>query len=153
MSALTGPANLPASIDAAPREMRPPSTLRCFALLVAVKAGLRVLGFGRTHGIIVRISRGRDSAVEGSQPIVNATAERVVMAAAFFPGRALCLEQSLALYLLLRRMGIQAVLQFGVQTYPFAAHAWVEHAGLPVQERDEFLRRFTPLIAPLEPLS
>jgi hypothetical protein len=122
-----------------------PSSVRCFALLVAVKAALLLLGFGRTHRLVMRLSSGKPAAVAGSFPIVSATADRVAMAAAFFPGRALCLEQSLSLYLLLRRMGIQADLRFGVQAYPFAAHAWVEHGGEAVNESAELIRHFAAL--------
>jgi hypothetical protein len=136
---------VPATAVGRPRDLRPPSTGRCFLLLLAIRAALRVLGFGRTHRIVLRLARGGAAAATGCLPTVNATAERVSMAAAFIPGRALCLEQSLALYLLLRRRGIQAALRLGVQAYPFAAHAWVEHAGEPVKEAAEFLQRFAVL--------
>lgn len=105
---------------------------------------LLALGFGLTYRAVTRLTRNRGATVEGCTDVVNATAERVAMTAAFVPGRALCLEQSLALYFLLRRMGIQVTLRLGVQAYPFAAHAWVEHAGEPVNESAEKLRPFVP---------
>ena len=67
------------------------------------------------------------------------------MAALFYPGRARCLEQSLALYVLLRRRGVPAELKLGVQPYPFNAHAWVELNGSPLNERLETVRQFVPL--------
>jgi hypothetical protein len=66
------------------------------------------------------------------------------MAAAFFPGRALCLEQSLTLWYLLRQSRVQATLRLGVQPYPFGAHAWVEHAGEAVNENREILKAYVP---------
>lgn len=127
------------------REVGVPSARRCFAFLVGIKVSLLILGFGRTYRIIARLTRSKDAAVGGCTVAVNATAERVAIAAAFFPGRALCLEQSLAIYFLLRRMSLQATLQLGVQAYPFAAHAWVEHAGEPVNESREKLKSLVPL--------
>jgi hypothetical protein len=134
---------VPATAVGRQRDLRPPSTVRCFVLLLAIRAALRVLGFGRTHRFVLRHARGGPAAAIGCLAAVNATAERVAMAAAFVPGRALCLEQSLALYLLLRRRGIQAALRLGVQAYPFAAHAWVEHSGEPVHEAAERLKSFS----------
>ncbi len=72
-------------------------------------------------------------------------AYHVAVAAAFFPGRAVCLEQSLALYLLLRRRGVPAELRLGVQAYPFYAHAWVELDGEPVNEDRETVDKFRAL--------
>ena len=56
------------------------------------------------------------------------------MAGALYPGRALCLEQSLALYYLLRRRGVPVRYCQGVQPYPFEAHAWVEYGGTPIND-------------------
>ncbi len=43
-----------------------------------------------------------------------------------------CLQKSLVLTELLARRGIPATLVIGVRPDPFAAHAWVEHAGRPL---------------------
>lgn len=67
---------------------------------------------------------------------------RVSRVAAVIPLRLRCLEQALALYGLLRVVGIVADLQLGVCAQPFAAHCWVEVAGVPIAEspgvRDEY---------------
>jgi transglutaminase-like putative cysteine protease len=76
---------------------------------------------------------------------VERAAYHVAVAAAFFPGRAVCLEQSLALYLLLRGRGVPAELRLGVQVYPFYAHAWVELHGEPVNEDRETVEKFRML--------
>jgi hypothetical protein len=67
------------------------------------------------------------------------------MAAAFYPGRALCLEQSIALLGSLRWAGVDARLRLGAQPYPFKAHAWVEYDGRPLHEDEESLTSFVPL--------
>lgn len=125
-------------------ETRVPSRLACLAVLSAVKVGLLTLGFGRLFAVASRQLRGR-AAAEAPAAVLRETARRVALVAAFFPGRALCLEQSLALWTLLRRRGIEADLRLGVQPYPFGAHAWVEHRGEPVNERPEFVGSFLTL--------
>ncbi len=121
-----------------------PSVPACALALVAVKLGLVLAGFGRTFAAASWLVRGR--ARTAVTPTVLAGAvRRVALVAAFYPGRALCLEQSLTLWLLLRRRGIDADLRLGVQPYPFGAHAWVEHRGEPVNESPEFVRTFTIL--------
>jgi hypothetical protein len=67
------------------------------------------------------------------------------MAGAMYPGRAMCLEQSLTLYYVLRRMGIHAEYRQGVQPHPFRAHAWVEYEGAPINDLAEHVRLFTLL--------
>lgn len=128
-----------------PAELRPPSLAATAALLTAVRLGLRTVGFGRVLTLARRWAdpRGREVVVERAalEPVV----ERVAMAAAFFPGRAECLEQSLTLYLLLRRRGVAVELRLGVQPYPFAAHAWVEHDGVPLNDRAEMLTSYVRL--------
>jgi hypothetical protein len=119
-----------------------PGIPTCFATLLATRTSLKLLGFRRTVRL-VRWWTGR----LGPRP-ARFTPERaaraVAIAGAFFPGRAICLEQSIALFLILRRLGQEATLRIGVQPYPFLAHAWVEHGGSPVLEQEESLRRFVP---------
>ena len=117
---------------------------RCALALLAVRARLRARGFGPTVAWARR--RGARAAGAGLAPEeVERAAYHVAVAAAFFPGRAVCLEQSLALYVLLRRRGVAAELRLGVQAYPFHAHAWVELDGEPVNEHRETVERFRSL--------
>jgi hypothetical protein len=87
----------------------------------------------------------RHPTVSASAADVRRVADRVAVIAAFFPGRALCLEQSLALYWLLRRRGVSARLRVGVHPAPFTAHAWIEYDGAPVNEDDDRIRELLPL--------
>ena len=126
------------------RSPSPPSLLGCALALVAVKLALMVVGFGRTFATGRWLVRRRGAEVV-TPAVLSDAVRRVALVAAFFPGRALCLEQSVTLWLLLRRRGIDAELRLGVQPYPFGAHAWVEHRGEPVNEDPEFVRTFTIL--------
>ncbi len=125
-------------------ETRAPGGLLCLAVLVTVKLGLLTLGFGRCFALASRLLRARAGA-DAPAVMLRETVRRLAVVAAFFPGRALCLEQSFALWVLLRRRGIDADLRLGVQPIPFGAHAWVEHRGQPVNERPEFVSSFLTL--------
>jgi hypothetical protein len=83
--------------------------------------------------------------VPADDPLVEQVAYRVAAAAALYPGRARCLEQSLTLLRELRRRGVESRLRFGIYPYPFEGHAWVEVQGRAVNETDDYLSMLTPL--------
>jgi hypothetical protein len=102
-------------------------------------AAVNLLGFQRSLGMARWLGRG-----VRPMPDAGLTAESarvVITAAAFYPRRAMCLEQSLALFILLRRRGVDAQLKFGIQTLPFSAHAWVEVDGMPVNEKQDHVEQ------------
>ena len=120
--------------------------------LTVVRGLLLTLGYARARGLADRATASSLEHPTGvtqddSFDLASRVAAQVVWAGVFFPGRANCLEQSLTLYLLLRRRGIDAQLQLGVQPYPFVAHAWVEFCGRPINETEERIRHFHPLRA------
>lgn len=123
-----------------------PGVLRCMLALLAVRLHLKARGFGRSVARARRLgAHGADGGlVDG---LAEQTAHRVAVAGAFFPGRAVCLEQSLALYVLLRRRGVPAELRLGVVPSPFHAHAWVEVDGAPLNEDAETVAKFLPMPA------
>jgi hypothetical protein len=82
---------------------------------------------------------------QASMDTVRAAEYRVAMAAALYPGRAKCLEQSLVLYCLLRRKGIGVHYYQGVRPYPFQAHAWVEYRGEVINDVPEHVAQFARL--------
>ena len=73
------------------------------------------------------------------------TAKMVTAAAHRGPYRANCLQQSLVLWWLLRRQGIESDLRIGVHktSGSLAAHAWVERLGHVLNESDDVHERFT----------
>jgi hypothetical protein len=130
------------------RDARVPSVLACMVLLATVKLALAICGFERARRLLLAWS-GSVPPTEADLSLVQRTEHAVALAAALFPGRALCLEQSLALHALLRRAGVDSRLRLGVQPHPFAAHAWVEVAGEPVNDVLEHTSHFTPLPDPV----
>jgi hypothetical protein len=124
---------------------RVPSVFHCLAQLVLVKVALNCLGFGRTvalYGGSAVVAVADDN---GSERIVEKVARQVSAAAALYPGRALCLEQSLVLHRALMRRGVASRIRFGVQPYPFGGHAWVEYRGRAVNENAQRISQLTPL--------
>jgi transglutaminase-like putative cysteine protease len=122
---------------------RVPSFLTSFATIALTDLALRRLGFARSVALARRFGKPRRS--ENDRPeLTEKICRRLALAAVFYPGRARCLEQSLALYVLLRRRGVPVRLRLGVQPYPFNAHAWVELNGAPLNERVETVRQFVP---------
>jgi len=114
-----------------------PSLMLCSLLLVVVVASLRLCGFARTLRLIRSMTRGDAvSWNDTGHAFATATAKRLALVAALYPGRARCLEQSLTLYWLLRRSAMSVVLRLGVQPTSFAAHAWVEYGGSPILENE-----------------
>lgn len=122
-----------------------PSVLGCAVFLAAVRLHLKLRGFGPSLSAARGLAAGVRAAHPDPVPLIERTTAAIVTAAAFFPGRAVCLEQSLALFVLLRRRGIPVDLKLGVQPFPFTAHAWVEHAGIPVNENPDQVRCLLPL--------
>jgi hypothetical protein len=143
-AAIAGPAvpqRLALSKSSAAR-VRVPCLLRCAWSLVRIKASLALLGFERTVGWIARSACEASQSNPATAEIVKRAERAVALAGAFYPGRARCLEQSLALYHLLRRQGIPVRYCQGVQCHPFQAHAWVEFHGEVVNDVPEHVANF-----------
>jgi hypothetical protein len=125
------------------RGIRIPSVLRSGLTISFMKLMLRVRGFGRTIKWIRERVVGVPATTVVDVEIVRRAEHAVAMAGAWYPGRALCLEQSLALYYLLRRQGVPVKYCPGVRPYPFGAHAWVEYCGEPVNDVTEHVSWYT----------
>lgn len=127
------------------QSVRVPSVLWAGFMILAVKMSLRIGGYGRTIRWI-RSSVARIPATTSADAeVVKAAEHAVAMAGALYPGRALCLEQSLVLYYLLRRQGVAVKYCQGVQPHPFLAHAWVEYRGEPINDFAEHAERYARL--------
>lgn len=133
------------SSPAGPLQMRLPSYLRCALLITHVKLRLARQGYERTLNWVRRKVEQIPATAGVTLEAVRTVEYRVAMAGALYPGRALCLEQSLALYYLLRRQRAAVKYCTGVQPYPFLAHAWVEYHGEPINDVLEHVRCFARL--------
>ena len=84
---------------------------------------------------------GRPCTQEG----IAAIATAVNRASRYYPKSPACLQRSVALASMLRKRGIAAELQIGVQNYPFKSHAWVEVAGKVINDVPHIREVFPPL--------
>jgi hypothetical protein len=132
--------------DSRPEDTGAFEILHTAVLLVLARLALIVLGFQRTATIVNRFSSAGDPCINVDPVQVQATKYAVSLAAAFIPARILCLERSLVLYYKLKRNRVPAALRLGVRALPFAAHAWVELEGSPVNETADFLKDFKPIL-------
>jgi hypothetical protein len=105
--------------------------------LLATVVALRLLGLKRWQATLARWTR---TAARGERTIPSAAireAPRLVHAAARrIVGADCCLPESLVLWALLRRRGLNPQLRLGVRRCDarLQAHAWVEHEGLPLND-------------------
>jgi hypothetical protein len=125
------------------RSVKVPSVLRAGFTIFAIKLSLKLRGYGRTIRWIQGAVQDVPADASADAEVVRAAEHSVAMAGALYPGRALCLEQSLTLYYMLRRQGVAVNYCQGVQPHPFAAHAWVEYRGEPINDIPEHVKWFT----------
>jgi hypothetical protein len=126
----------------------PPSVLRATVVLLAVRLHLKCRGLSRSLAWARRWGVLPRERQEEPEQVIAHTLGSVAAAAAFFLGRAVCLERSLTLYILLRRRGVAVDLRLGVQAFPFLAHAWTEHEGRAIGEDLETIRSLLVLPDP-----
>ncbi|HUF34764.1 MAG TPA: lasso peptide biosynthesis B2 protein, partial [Gemmatimonadales bacterium] len=126
-------------------EWQGPSLLTCAGMILALRLFLRACGYGR----VIRWVEGRVRPIPATDALdlhaVRAAAHTVATAAALYPGRARCLEQSLVLYYLLRRRGVALRYRQGVMPHPFQAHAWIEYRGDVITDVAEHAAQFARL--------
>lgn len=107
--------------------------LKAVPALAASALALRVLGLKRTLKLLDWVPRGHDQHDTSCQTLTSET--QAVDRAARALGVGTCLSKSLALYLRLRRRGIDTRLRIGVSKGGeiFSAHAWLERDGVPIR--------------------
>ncbi|MBK7954851.1 MAG: lasso peptide biosynthesis B2 protein [Candidatus Accumulibacter sp.] len=115
-------------------------------------AGLRVLGFSRFRAWLAR----RPLAASGQCPAhaeAAATGELVNRAARHALGPVTCLTRSMWLCCWLRTRGVVSELRIGVRLVHgrLDAHAWVEHAGRPINDVQEVAEHFAVFDESLSP--
>lgn len=57
-----------------------------------------------------------------------------------------CLPKSLRAALYLRGKGHEVDLVFGVRSYPFEAHCWLEQGGILLNDDPDHVHRYTPIV-------
>jgi hypothetical protein len=107
-----------------------------FAALIALlgyEITRTIGGFQRIRALIVR--RGKAKNLESRGDPVRIVCLAVAKACSLYPRTVKCLQRSSVIVYLLRMYGVKADLVFGVERFPFYAHAWVEVEGRIVNDR------------------
>jgi hypothetical protein len=107
----------------------------------------------RSIGSIVAKARARKARNARRGPAVDLEAARRHVAAyvylrpLLFTAKDACLFDALALTHFLARYRIFATWVFGIQTGPFAAHSWVQHDDVVLNDTPDNVRRYAPILA------
>ena len=117
--------------------------LASLVLVPATQLSLRFLGFSRTARTLARWSERRPAPPDAEASREAADAVNLVAGQTVVGAR--CLGRSLVLWFILRRRGIDAELVIGADAPrrgELQAHAWVEVAGVPVNDAPDVRERF-----------
>lgn len=111
-------------------------------LLRLVRWSLRLRGYGKTFTSLQKRVSPQAPGVEARPEVrgaVQVTCRMVRAAARYSLAQFTCLEESLTLWYLLRKRGINVCLRIGVRKEKerFEAHAWVEHGGEALNQPEE----------------
>lgn len=120
-----------------------------FALTRAAGRAWRRLRVGRPSAWleVARRRNRRANGLEANAERIHTLARHAYLARALFPGAARCLPNSMLLLELLALNGLGARWVFGVRTFPFEAHCWVEHDGVILNDTIDHVRWYTPIVA------
>ena len=118
---------------------------RALVLFVLMDVGFRCVGFSlvaRVLGDYARRIGGRKRPLDDFGLPARRTFAAVCIATRYYYRRRLdCLPKALATHCLLLAQGVPAELCLGVKRYPFAGHAWVEVAGVRLDDSPSALYR------------
>ena len=124
--------------------------LRAAALLPWVALRLRLQGFQATKIWLQSSAKNNFGNISGETGTrAHLTARMVRAAARHGIGNPSCLEESLVLLHLLSAQGITSQLRIGVKKNvpQFEAHAWIEFAGMPLNESEALHHHYAPFEA------
>jgi hypothetical protein len=117
---------------------------------LSARITLQVMSFER---LIARARRRRARALarNDSQGFDRERAQRAIATFAalrpfFFTAKDACLFEALALTRFLAPFGFYPQWVFGVQARPFAAHCWLQHEGIVLNDTVEHVSRYSPIM-------
>lgn len=123
--------------------------LRLLFGLPLMSLSLRVLDYRRTRRLVEWLTSGHEPRLASREELQQADRLAQLAATAGRHGliEATCLRQSLLVYAILRRRGLQPELRLGVRRdgEGFAAHAWVELGGQRLAQSDIVFAPFAEL--------
>lgn len=134
------------SLDAAVRLM----IVEALALPLGISLGFLLFGVPRTQAMLRKWALTGKTAVHPAEPVIARAcqAQRIVKRSTGVAGN--CLVRSLTLWTLLLRRGLSTNLRVGFRKRDgrFQGHAWVEYAGVPINEDVNETKTFVPWSEP-----
>jgi hypothetical protein len=120
---------------------------RAAILLPLLRWSLRLRGYGKTFASLQKRVPIQSKSMENRpepREAVQAACRMVRAAQRYSLPTYTCLEESLALWYLLRKQGIAACLRIGVRKEKgkFEAHAWVEYGGEALNQDESMHRHY-----------
>ena len=126
--------------------------IQALLLLPLSALALRLISFKRLQSFLIHLAPVKQPSKEIPP---NARSTHVLVQAAARHGAycATCLPQSLTLWWLLRRQGVESDLRFGArkEAGQIEAHAWVELLGIPLNDTLDVDQRFKPFESAVTP--
>lgn len=128
--------------DAVVTSLRPIDGIRAVKALGA----LRLAGDGCPVSRLLALAAPQASSSSDPDLVLQA-AGRFASMLPWLPVRNQCLHRSALLMLYLRSEGFTANWIFGVRTWPFRAHCWVQIDNVCLSDDSERLRAYTPILS------
>ena len=121
------------------------------SFMIACVTGRFLRGRRSVEHIVERVRRRRDEAGFVAHEFDVQLARRLIaafdsMRSLFFSTHNLCLLESIVLLELLSRYSLYPNWVFGVQVRPFAAHCWLQHDDLVLNDTLDHVTRYTPIM-------
>ena len=117
--------------------------LQAAILLPVIGLMLRLVGYDRVYSTLLHRSVKNGAPPNGISPEAVALMVAVVVRRHLYKGK--CLQQSLTLWYLLRRRGLDPELRIGVRKAgdQLEAHAWVQYQGRALNDSEDVGLRYT----------
>lgn len=139
---LSKPGPLAGQLDATPAKLGAGEMLDAVASYAAMVGTYYRQPFGQIVKHAQR-GRGREPVSADERLYRRVTAFRTWLPWAPFPG--VCLFRSFMLLAFLRQAGLDATWTFGVRTWPFEAHCWLQADGVVLDDTLDNVRGYAPI--------
>jgi len=137
--------SLPPAAQSACDQPREPLAWRDIVALTGVLWDVAFHYRGRSMAQILRFARRRPCGAPTSRAEVVRLSTAFERAVVWLPLPAKCLVRSFALLRFLQRRGQDAHWCFGVRTWPFSAHCWLQFDEVALDDHADQLRAYTPI--------
>ena len=127
--------------------LRPDYLWNFFVAIASAACRLRFGSFARLVDHLGSRKAGRSAKSKGRENVRNLATTFLALQSFFLTRKGACLFDSIALAEFLASYGAYPTVVLAVRTSPFAAHCWVQHEGLVLNDSVANVREFFPILA------